>query len=75
MNVVEHYYNSGKRSNPINLKNRSIGISNAQVNVVNNYMNCTYTRDNAVNNELYFDTNEYIPYIIVAYGRGKSLFL
>lgn len=47
-----------------------MGISNAQVDVVDNVMTCSYTRQNSYSNNMYFDTNKYYPYIVIAYGRG-----
>ena len=70
-NSVEHYYNDGYRSILISKSNPSIGISNAQVDVVGDTMNCSYTRQNSFNNKLYFDTNKYYGYIVIAYGKGN----
>jgi hypothetical protein len=69
---IEHYYNRGHRSSLLDSNNPTIGITNANVEVIDTSMNCTFTRKNNIDgNDLYFDINNQNPIIMIAYGRGK----
>jgi hypothetical protein len=64
---VEHYYNDGYSSSLMDTNNPTIGISGASVQVNNQTISCSFTRDNDNSNENYCDIND-SAYLLVAYG-------
>ena len=70
---VEHYYNTGHRSNQLVSSNPNIGIKNAIISISNGVLNRSFTRDNTNNANNYFQiTNSTKSYIIVAAGQLNS---
>ena len=70
---VEHYYNTGHRSNQLVSSNPNIGIKNAIISISNGVLNRSFTRDNTNNANNYFQiTNSTKSYIIVAAGPLNS---
>ena len=67
---VMHYYNNGHRSSLLDTNEPSIGLSESNITLDENYLVCSYTRENSNSNGKYFDLNKSSPYIQVAYGSG-----
>lgn len=67
---IEHYYNSGFRSTVLVASNPTLGISNAQVQIQNNNLICSFTRDNSnTGSSNYFRiTPTTSIFMIAAYG-------
>ena len=48
--------------------NSSIGIRDANIFVIKDYLICTFRRENTQNNSLYLNLNNESPYVIAAQG-------
>lgn len=73
-NQVESYYNGLEyNSDVLNATDRKMGITNANIAIINSFFMCNFTRAKSVaGNPLFYNLNN--PYyILTAYGRTNSL--
>ena len=71
---VDHYYNSGYKSELLDDSNAKVGLSAETISVSDSELTCSFRRNNSDSTENYFDLNSQPAFILAAYGKlGENM--